>query len=182
MAMVAIGIALNIMSVTQIWQTVIRTHGAHRRQALIVLVGLAIPTVSYGIAALIPDAIVGLYPAMSMGLSGIAFALALASVGLLRSVPVGRREFVDSLVDGFLVTDVDGEVVDANPAASRILVGNPTHRIIGRPYATVLSEWLCNGLPCAPQSDPEMVLTPANPAALARVAAQHGVRPAARVI
>lgn len=179
---VAVGLALTIMSITQVWQTALRTHGAQRRQALIVLVGLATPIVFYALAAAIPGRAIGWYPAMSMGLTGLAIALALQSVGLLKSVPVGRREFVDTLVDGFLVTDLRGEVVDANPAAARILVGDPTRRLIGRPYEAVLSGWLCNGAPCAPERGVEVVLSPVDAAELEERARVNGVRAATRVI
>lgn len=181
-ASVIVGLSLTIMAITQVWMTVLRTHGAHRRQALIVLTGLAIPTVAYAVAAALPGAMVGLYPAQSMGLSGVAIALALSSVGLLKSVPVGRREFVDTLVDGFLVTDLGGEVVDANPSAARILIGDPKRKLIGKPYDTVLSGWLCNGAACEPVPGAEVLLSPIRPAELAATAEASGVRPANRVV
>lgn len=181
-AVVAAGLAVSIVSITQLMQTAIRAHGVHRTQAVTVTVGMVIPSVFYLAAWILPGQAVGMYPAMSVGLSGIAYVFALTSVGLLRSVPVGRREFVDSLVDGFLVTGVDGVVVDANPASARILTGNPTFTLIGLRYEQALTGWLCNGAPCSPIIGEGSILTPVDPERLAAESQRNGVRPSNRVV
>ena len=56
---------------------------------------------------------------------------------LLDIVPVGRRQVVERIPDGVVVTDARGVVVDANPAAGR-LSGQPRSAMIGRDVFDVL--------------------------------------------
>lgn len=56
---------------------------------------------------------------------------------LLDIVPVGRRQVVERIPDGVVVTDARGVVVDANPAAGR-LSGAARSAMIGRSVSDVL--------------------------------------------
>jgi PAS domain S-box-containing protein len=58
---------------------------------------------------------------------------------LLDIVPVGRRQVVERIPDGVVVTDARDVVVDANPAAGR-LCGGPRAAMIGRNLVDVLPE------------------------------------------
>jgi len=58
---------------------------------------------------------------------------------LLDALPLARRDVIEHLHDGVLLADDDGFVLDANPAAERILCV-PVRRLRGQPLALALGE------------------------------------------
>jgi PAS domain S-box-containing protein len=58
---------------------------------------------------------------------------------LLRGVPLAHRDVFESLRDGVLVANARSEIVDANPAAERLL-GSELARLRGRDLADVIAE------------------------------------------
>ncbi|HXK23821.1 MAG TPA: histidine kinase N-terminal 7TM domain-containing protein [Myxococcota bacterium] len=58
---------------------------------------------------------------------------------LLRGVPLAHRDVFESLRDGVLVANARGEIVDANPAAERLL-GSELARLRARDLADVIAE------------------------------------------
>jgi PAS domain S-box-containing protein len=85
---------------------------------------------------------------------------------LLRGVPLGHRDVFESLRDGVLVASPGGAIVDANPAALRLL-GRELRQLLGRELADVIAEL------AAPERSPslrrELEELAGNPAASVRL-------------
>jgi len=62
----------------------------------------------------------------------------LAREGIFEAVPLARRDVIEDLRDGVFVADRDGVVLDANPAAHRLL-GEGAASPVGRPLRDVLA-------------------------------------------
>jgi PAS domain S-box-containing protein len=74
--------------------------------------------------------------------SGLAISLVLICVAifryqLLESLPLARRDVIENLHDGVLMTSVGGVILDLNPAAERLL-GHSRAALRGRPLADAL--------------------------------------------
>ncbi|WP_257299960.1 histidine kinase N-terminal 7TM domain-containing protein [Haloarchaeobius sp. FL176] len=67
--------------------------------------------------------------------SGVAFWLAISRYHLLDVVPVARESVIEEMRDGYIVLDESNRLVDANPAAERLL---STSLSVGQPVANVL--------------------------------------------
>ncbi|MEZ5291140.1 MAG: diguanylate cyclase [Vicinamibacterales bacterium] len=73
----------------------------------------------------------------AFAVSFAAIAWAVLRHNYLDLAPVARSVTVEGLIDGVLVTDQAGRIVDANPAA-RALIGQPAAAIIGRGLGELL--------------------------------------------
>ncbi|WP_167583217.1 GGDEF domain-containing protein [Kineococcus rubinsiae] len=81
------------------------------------------------------------YTPLFLALAGLVAARAIFRFGLLRLVPVARAQVVDGIEDAVVVLDVDGRVIDVNPAAVALLARSASGRagdVIGFPAAQVL--------------------------------------------
>jgi PAS domain-containing protein/anti-sigma regulatory factor (Ser/Thr protein kinase) len=75
----------------------------------------------------------------SFVVSLVLVAWGLLRYRLLEQVPVARSLVVEAIRDGVVVLDADRRVVDANPAARRLLGdGEP---VVGRPAGDVFARW-----------------------------------------
>ncbi|MCC6615651.1 MAG: PAS domain-containing protein [Anaerolineae bacterium] len=54
---------------------------------------------------------------LAFSLSGLAFAYSMIRFRLMDIVPVARERVIESMSDAMLLLDIDGRIVDANPAA-----------------------------------------------------------------
>jgi two-component system, sensor histidine kinase len=97
-----------------------------KRQATTILVGLSFPIVGnvMGLMGIQPIPGVDLTP-MMFALSAVLSADGVFRWSLLTVAPIARDKVVDDLADGIVVLDPDFKVIDANPAASRILGIDP---------------------------------------------------------
>lgn len=77
------------------------------------------------------------YSPLAMAFAGLAFAVGIFRHKLLHLRPVGRSQLVESMSDGMILVDEDQQVVDANPAALRIL-GKSESEVIGAQASEVL--------------------------------------------
>lgn len=113
----------------------------YRGQATVVLVGMFAPWVINGLylARLIPFGRLDPTP-LGFTLTGLAVAWGLFSFRLLDIVPVAREAVVESMSDSVIVLDLQGRIVDLNPAA-QALIGAPMAQTIGRPVVQVLHSW-----------------------------------------
>ncbi len=59
---------------------------------------------------------------------------------LLGLRPIARRRIFQTIADGVVVLDLDGKVIDANPAAER-LVGQPAAQAVGQPVERLAPAW-----------------------------------------
>lgn len=102
----------------------------YRGQAVILLAGLAVPwlgNLAY-LLGLIP--VLGLDPTpFVFALSGLLFFVGAFRFRLLDLTPVARATLVEGLIDGVLVVDLRGRIVDFNPAAWRLLGGAEGARV-----------------------------------------------------
>ena len=113
----------------------------YRRQAITVTLGAAI-----AIAATACDAF-ALVPAFKHAISpigftimGIAFSNSIFRHQFLNIVPIARHMLVDSMLDGMIVLDKKGIVVDINYAAQKCLAIHHSS-VIGHPVAESLNMW-----------------------------------------
>jgi PAS domain S-box-containing protein len=67
------------------------------------------------------------------------YAIALFRFHVFDPVPAARAAAIDQMLEGMLVLDLQGRIVDANPAAQRTL-GEPAPRLRGRAASDVLPE------------------------------------------
>jgi signal transduction histidine kinase len=72
-----------------------------------------------------------------VGLLCLTYAVALFRFHVLNPVPLARSAVIEQMKDGMLVLDLEGRIVDLNPAAEKSL-GEPRVRLGGRPVTAVL--------------------------------------------
>jgi PAS domain S-box-containing protein len=117
----------------------LRSPHLQRQQATILLIGTLCP----GVALLIyltgqsplPD--LDLTP-LGYSLGGLVLAWGLFRYRLFDIVPVARDKVIENMIDGVLVLDPQGRIVDANPAMLQ-LIGRSAGEVVGRPVAHVLT-------------------------------------------
>lgn len=76
---------------------------------------------------------------VAVGLSALLLVVAIDRYGLLDTQPIVRRDVIEELHDGLVLTDADGLLIDLNRSGERIL-GNSRHELRGRSLADVLRE------------------------------------------
>jgi PAS domain-containing protein len=118
-----------------------RSMSIYRKQSVALLLAALAPWVGNGTYVL------GLSPVVNLDLTpfaflftGIAIALGLFRFRLLDLVPVARDNVIEGMRDGVVVADLQGRVVDLNPAARRIL-GRETSETVGLPVARLVPGW-----------------------------------------
>lgn len=113
----------------------------YRRQGVALLVAVAIPWV--GNLAYV----LGLVPGLDLTpfaflLAGTALIVGLFGFRLLDLVPVARENVVEAMGEGVIVADLRDRVVDANPAAGKILARPPREAV-----GMTLANWRPPGRP-----------------------------------
>ena len=81
---------------------------------------------------------------LALTISGVAISWAIYHFRLFRIVPVARDLLVETMDDGVLVIDRNGQVVDANRAAYQLL--SLSDDLIGQHWEKALSAW-CDQIP-----------------------------------
>jgi PAS domain S-box-containing protein len=114
----------------------------YRRQAVVVFVSVLLPWA----ANLLYNLHVGPGPIRQVDLSPFAFTLTAGVLvfgvfrfGLLDQRPLARSQIFETIPDPVLVLDPYGRVIDANPAAAR-LVGRPVPDAVGQPAVRLVPE------------------------------------------
>ncbi len=77
---------------------------------------------------------------MGFGISGVCLVWAMLSGRIFNLLPVARAQLVDSMSDGIIVTDLNDEIVDVNPAATHLL-NVARHTVIGMPVDEMMARW-----------------------------------------
>jgi putative nucleotidyltransferase with HDIG domain/PAS domain S-box-containing protein len=133
--------SLLLLGCVVLFRRMMRTASPYREQAALVLASAVIP-----LGANVMDTVglqvvdfVELTP-MAFSVTGLMVGWALFRLRFLDLAPIARDAIMESLTDAVLVLDADSCLVDANPAALRIL-GVPSRQVIGRPVADVLAAW-----------------------------------------
>jgi len=70
----------------------------------------------------------------------IGFAIGLYRHHIVETEPMHCETVVKAMGDGWMVLDLNGVIVDVNPAAEKI-VGIPRHRLYGKPVQSILPDW-----------------------------------------
>ncbi len=88
--------------------------------------------------------ITGIYLHFDLTVTFIAISAALLFVlswrhRVLETLPMARRDVIDHLVEGVILADASGHVVDVNPAAEKLL-GRPAGALEGEPLTRVLGD------------------------------------------
>ncbi|HVM96161.1 MAG TPA: ATP-binding protein, partial [Candidatus Acidoferrales bacterium] len=114
---------------------------AYRRQARIVLLagspaGATAVLFAAGMRILPDQDITPFF----LSFAGLICSIALWRDSLLDIVPIMRHAVIENMADGLLVLDPSSHIVDANPAALRVLQVD-AGAVIGRPAAEVLDRW-----------------------------------------
>lgn len=93
-----------------------------RSQAVLVAVAAAVPFAAsvISVAWLVRYYVVDITP-IAFAITGVIVAYALLGAGLLRFVPIARDLLVENAEEAMLILDPDGNLLDFNPAASRLL-------------------------------------------------------------
>ena len=113
----------------------------YRRQALLMLVALLLPTTTNTLYLLgvTPVPQFNFTPIVFL-ISGLVVVLGVVEVQLLEVVPVARATIVDKMQDGIIVMDGHNRVVDINPVGCR-LVEQKMDEVIGQPIQKVVARW-----------------------------------------
>jgi signal transduction histidine kinase len=118
-----------------------RMSGLYRRQSVVLVAAILLPILLNLLFNLRVE------PFQQVDLTPFAFVLTTAVLvwgvyqfSLLDLRPVARSQIFRTISDPVLVLDPDGRVLDANPAAGR-LVGRPPAEIVGQPVPQLLPTW-----------------------------------------
>ncbi len=112
-----------------------------RWPAIIMLLGMVI---AFGIYVLVNIDVGLLDPGerilFTMGILSLSFSVALFRFHALDPVPLARSTVIEQMREGMLVLDLQGRIVDLNPAAAKIL-GLQRDSLCGAPAIEVLPEF-----------------------------------------
>jgi PAS domain S-box-containing protein len=121
--------------------TLSRMSALHRRQSVILVVAILLPIVLNLLFNLRVE------PFQQVDLTPFAFVLTTAVLvwgayqfSLLDLRPVARSQIFRTISDPVLVLDPDGRVLDANPAAGRLVDRTPAE-VVGQPVTQLLPTW-----------------------------------------
>lgn len=136
----AYGYTFVLAGIAMIALVAFRSPAVYRRQAVTLLVGATIPLVAnmtfvFGIRPLRMDT-----TPVSFALACLFFAVGLFRYRLFDLTPIAREVVLDNLSDAVFVLDGHGRVLDANPAAVR-LVRLSLADLLGTPAAERLPFW-----------------------------------------
>jgi signal transduction histidine kinase len=116
-----------------------------RKQSLWVWLSVSLPIlwVIIGLVNPLPPLLWGLYTAVSNVIMGLCMFLAVFKFRLLSTVPVAKEHIVEMMLDGVLVTDEHGSVIDCNPSARRMLAAGAEHPpvLAGKRASDLLAAW-----------------------------------------
>jgi signal transduction histidine kinase len=120
-----------------VW-TLTRLSRRYWRQSLVLIVAVLLPSVANGLHNLNvgPFGRVELTPFLFV-LTGAVLVWGMFRFRLLDLAPIARSSVFETMLDGVLVLDPYGRVVNLNPAAERA-VGAPAAQAVGRPVAALL--------------------------------------------
>lgn len=119
----------------------LRTTPFFRRQYLIILIGSIMPFVASIFTQLGYQELADLDMApIAVGISGIIYVYAIFRYQFMELLPVARELLIESMSDGVLVLDVQGRIVDINPAMKNFLDIEPGS-LIGCHISEVMHSW-----------------------------------------
>ena len=130
-----------VLGTWQLGSAAVRLPRALRHQAVVILVGSAIPWLANISFIFGSFPVRGLDPTpLSMAAMGVVVAFAVVHFGLVGLVPTARNAAVRTMANGLVVLDEQGRVIDRNPAA-RLLLGPTAATSSGPPSACDSGPW-----------------------------------------
>nr|WP_238530503.1 histidine kinase N-terminal 7TM domain-containing protein [Oscillochloris trichoides] len=121
-----------------------RSHGLYRGQLSALIIGVAAPWLGNILY------LSGVSPIPYLDLTPFAFSISVAALAwgiwgiwgyrLIDITPIARDLIFDGLREGVIVINQQGQIVDLNPSATRI-IGLPASMVLGKPYSDVLTPW-----------------------------------------
>jgi PAS domain-containing protein len=109
----------------------------YKSQAVLALTGIAVAWLG-ALSSFFPGRPLSGLDLGPVGLAaaGVLFSAGLAQMRLADAIPIARDKLIDEIEDALVVIDVRGKLVDANPAARKLLrIDEPR---LGRPASQVL--------------------------------------------
>ena len=116
----------------------------YRRQAGMLMIATIVPWVGniLSVFGLVPAGSIDLTP-FAFAITGVALALSVSRFRLFSLLPallpLARNRVLETMKDGVFVLDVDGRVVNVNPAVAGML-GERASEMVGKPASEVLGE------------------------------------------
>ncbi|HEY3377745.1 MAG TPA: histidine kinase N-terminal 7TM domain-containing protein, partial [Armatimonadota bacterium] len=144
-----IGIALLV-------QAYARSSTLYRGQFIVLFTAVLIPWVTYILGYVGGNALLNCndITTLTFPFSGLVVFWGITRYKLLEVAPIARYAVLEGLLDGVIALDADARVVDANPAAQRI-IGKPLKTLIG---ALLAESWARGAELLGQASDQEDVL------------------------
>lgn len=128
---------------------VLKSRGHVRIQALIMMIGSALPLLSNALYFMGPGAFLFLdWTPVSFSFSGVFFFLGMFRYRLLDLMPIAREMIIGSMDDGAIITDPQGHILEINDATGRFLAGEQdatTGRLITRVLPFIEPVWNRSG-------------------------------------
>ena len=130
-----------IYGIHLLWEFVFKKQGIYRRQFILLLIGTLLPLVGNIIY------VFGFSPVKGLDLTpfifviaGVFYALSIYRFNFMTPVTVARSKLIESLPDGILVLDANGNIADINAAGERI-INEKRINSIGKPVSATWSKW-----------------------------------------
>jgi len=130
---------LLVVSALFLIQALIRSPRVYRVQVAVLLVGGVVPLVADMFSTLGLISIPLDLAPLSFTIVGLVVAWGIFRFRLFDIVPVARSAVVDSISGGVIALDLQGRVVDVNPAAQKILARSASE-IVGQPLGRLLAD------------------------------------------
>lgn len=119
----------------------LRSGGIFRRQALMLLIGTALPLLTFFLEVARINPLAPLDPVILMwNVSSLLYALAIFRFRMLEVVPIGRDTAIERMANGVLILDAANRIVDLNPAAGEVLALS-RGATIGQPAGQALAAY-----------------------------------------
>jgi signal transduction histidine kinase len=100
----------------------LRSRGIYRRQALLLLIGAALPVLTFLLEVADIHPLAPLDPVILVwNVSSVLYAVAIFRFRMLEVAPIGRDTAIERMANGVLVLDAEDRIVDLNPAAQQVL-------------------------------------------------------------
>lgn len=134
-------LGLQGMSIVTMVEYGLAQRGVFRRQALGILIGLLLPTLTF-VTALLGITLAGYRDIgpLALALANVFIMWALLRQRALHLVPMARELVFEHLQAGVLVVDEARQIVDVNGSAAA-LFGQTPAALIGQPAAQLLARW-----------------------------------------
>ena len=116
-----------------------------RKQSFWVWLSVSLPIlwIIVGLVNPLPPLLWGLYTAVSNVIMGSCMFLAIFKFKLFSAVPVAKEHIVEMMLDGVLVTDEHGAIIDCNTSSRRMLAADAERppELVGKRAEDLLSAW-----------------------------------------